>query len=262
MEKTTKRTLASVLIGVYLLAACAPAPAARQEPAPVQQEVEPTSTVTVVPTNTQAPAEEAVALSPIPPTESTFEPLDGEIPAPPDSESADTDPADSDLPVTDESAGTPISVEELEKFLFSINDEFINCTYTITPRIGEPEERTVQRNPPLEIGMDSEIIIVQPVNLRTGPTLDNRILLTIRPDPGKTVYKIMGGPAYTDLSADEAIAETDLEEGGLVDEIPPYSVAGRKYKWWQIESPDKSRTGWIVEASACGLYYFIEPVTR
>ena len=258
MKQTTRRTLASILIGVSLLAACAPAPAATQDPAAVQQDIEPTSTEAVLPTDTQTPPEEASTPPPVPATESPFEPLppDEGLPAPSDGESTEGEPE-----ATDEPVATLVSVEELEARLSGVDAEFFDCIFTITSSTLEVESYTVERLPALDIGKETgknEIIIVRPVNLRTGPTFENRILLTLRPDPGETRYTIIGGPAYTDLSADDPLAENEEQIVDIGSEYSPYSVSGRKYKWWQIQSPDQSRTGWIVEASACGLFRFIE----
>lgn len=259
MSRTVKRVLFLMMVVIILMAACAPAPAATQEPAPVQQEVE--ATATAVPSETPVPVQPTLTPS-LTPT-SLFVPGEGELTIPPvgepeDGESSEGEPEATEEPAAAESIAT-ITVEELMEFLYPGDEEFFPCTYTITSSTLEIEERTVERLPALEIGQDSQITIARPVNVRTGPTFNNRIILTLRPDPAKTPYTIIGGPAYTDLSADDPLTEDEEEIQDIGSEYSPYSVSGRKYKWWQIQSPDKSRTGWVVEASACGLFRFIEP---
>jgi hypothetical protein len=153
--------------------------------------------------------------------------------------------------------------EELPLFATPTQEPFSECRITILRKSSRAESfRLPKRIALLDLRKGNGIIILQPVNLRSGPTLTHRILLTLRPDlstvpfdpsyPNPTptltprpeiIYKIIGGPAYTTIG----------DETG--DNIS-FSVSGRKYRWWQIELPNKS-TGWIVEASACGQIQFI-----
>ena len=183
---------------------------------------------------------------------------------------------------------TPGSLADLNAFLSSEDGTFDNCTYQKVSAESVTQELTVKRNDLLNIGIGSKIIIIRPVNLRNGPTLSHRILMILRtdpthipsrtpnpgvtpgpsptpdptatPNPNRIIYEIIGGPGYSNFGTTIASANPALDG---TDEVSPYRVEGRKYKWWKIQSLHNTKiTGWVVEASACGLYNFIEPVTN
>lgn len=154
--------------------------------------------------------------------------------------------------------------EEDELFATPIQEPFDPCKIRILSKSSGVETfRLHPRIELLDLHKGDRIFILQSVNLRSGPTLTHRILLTLHRDPSTTLYDrletpqppptvtpraeitytIIGGPAYTTIGD---------ETGDNV----RFSVSGRKYKWWQIELPSKM-TGWIVEASACGQIQFI-----
>jgi hypothetical protein len=169
--------------------------------------------------------------------------------------------ASAEQPAT-ETASSPTE-EGLPLFATPTQEPFRECRITILRKNSRPESfRLPERIKLLELRKGNGIIILYPVNLRSGPTLTHRIVLTLRPDPStvpfntlepnptptltprpEIIYKIIGGPAYTTI-------------GDETDDNVSFSISGRKYKWWQIELPNKT-TGWIVEASACGQIQFI-----
>ena len=166
--------------------------------------------------------------------------------------------------LTTASASSPTpDLENYPLFATPTQEPFSECRIVILRQNSRPETfRFPPRKPLLDLRRGNGIIILQPVNLRTGPTFTHRILLTLRPDPStvpfdpsdphptptvtprpEIIYSIIGGPAYTTIGD---------ETGDNV----RFSISGRKYKWWQIELPNKT-TGWIVEASACGQIQYI-----
>jgi hypothetical protein len=168
--------------------------------------------------------------------------------------------------IATESASSLTAESEEEEFPFfatATQEPFPECKITILGKSSSAKTfRLPVRQPLLDLKKGNKIIILRPVNLRSGPTLTHRIILTLRPDPStvpyetfdpnptptliprpEILYTIIGGPAYTTIG----------DETG--DNIS-FTVSGRKYKWWQIELPNKT-IGWIVEASACGQIQFI-----
>lgn len=330
MEQTTNRTLASILIGLSLLAACAPAQAVTENPALNQQLNELSAGLTAAAQTAQAideqVDEQSAALSTAQNGQATNQPsstptstpnltlTDAPTPillvqatetlSPAQAQfktlvaAGQTQQAEPTIHPTDTNPPTPTSTltptrtlssfEDLQNFLSNKDESFDDCTYRIISESFEIRSLTVKRNDRLDLVKGDQVIIIRPVNLRAGPTLSDRILMTLRtdptyhltatphpdatpmdtpiptvtPDPNRIPYTIIGGPAYSDLSSDDSSADSALDGTDSVQEYSPYRVEGRKYKWWQILSPDQKTTGWIVEASACGLYYFIQPIGK
>jgi hypothetical protein len=273
MGPTAKRILFAVVVGILLLTACVPAPAATQDPELVQ--IEQTVDALVAagnepPVEGQAPG---AAETPTPETPTpTLDSLQQTIVAMFATQNAKgtslaqqaEQATEAAKQIATESAGsltTESDEDELPLFATSTQEPFLRCEITILSKSSGSETfRLPDRIPLLKLKKGDGIFILQPVNLRSGPTLTHRILLTLRPDPSTTlydasnptptvtprpeiIYKIIGGPAYTTIGD---------ETGDNVS----FSISGRKYKWWQIELPNKM-TGWIVEASSCGQIQFI-----
>lgn len=272
MKRMTNRILVSTIGLIFLLSACAPAPAATQahtnDQADMQKALDPQSQDNAV-VQFNLPMENAVFAaqnaqatqtpsSTLAPT-AILSPLQLTVDAWATEQSIL--PTNTLAPATE----TPTPTEDpdqLELFDLTPKPKVIDtCIVTIIKENSKPEKyRLPARQPELGDLQNSEIVIVNPVNLRTGPGVSYRFITTLRPfatsdpqTPGptatslpRTKYRIIGGPVYTDLGGD------------IPGENPRFRVANRVYKWWKIESLNKALTGWIAEASACGLYYFIE----
>jgi len=283
MSPAKKRILFAVIAAILVLTACAPAPVATKDPELVQIE----QTVDALAAQDAPPVEgrprgalqEAIdpvsvvqALQATETPSPTLDSLQQTIVAMSTEQSVrGTSLAQQAQQATaaakqiaTESAGSLTAEsdeDELPLFATSTQEPFLRCEITILSKSSGSETfRLPDRIPLLKLKKGDGIFILQPVNLRSGPTLTHRILLTLRPDPSTTlydasnptptvtprpeiIYKIIGGPAYTTIGD---------ETGDNVS----FSISGRKYKWWQIELPNKT-TGWIVEASSCGQIQFI-----
>ena len=137
--------------------------------------------------------------------------------------------------------------------LVTATQGFDPCTITVIGQNSRPKKYGFPtRLPQLDLlaanpeTKGNFIEIIKAVNLRSGPGLSYSILMILRPD-SKTKYEIIGGPVYVNYGS-----------GSLGQPTPTYSTQNLKYKWWQIESENKTVTGWIVESSACGQSYFIK----
>lgn len=294
MGPNAKRTLLAMMVVVLLLTACASAPAATRDPEllQIEQTVDalaaqneppgegqaPDPALTPTPAALQAAADSvlvqqnAQAAETLTPTldslqqtvEALFAAQDAQGTSLAEQAQQATQTAEQ---IATASASTPtpeLDEDELPLFATPTQEPFHECRITILRQNSSPESfRFPPRQPLLDLKKRSRIIILYPVNLRSGPTLTHRILMTLRPDPStvpfdpsdpsptptarpEIIYQIIGGPAYTTIG----------DETG--DNIR-FSISGRKYKWWQVELPNKT-TGWIVEASACGQIQFIAKV--
>lgn len=279
MGPTAKRTLFAMMVVVFLLTACAPAPVATEDPELVQieQTVDAFSAQNAPPVEGQAPGAAAtpslVVLGQS--ADQVFAVQNVQVTQTPNATSTALQEAVDAMFATQNAQSTSLAEqaesatalanaeEEFPLYATRTQEPFPDCKITILSQTSGSETfRLPPRERLLDLKKGSGIILLRPVNLRSGPTLTHRILLTLRPDPStvpydrsdrhptptltprpEIIYKIIGGPAYTTIG----------DETG--DNIS-FSVSGRKYKWWQIELPNKT-TGWIVEASACGQIPFI-----
>lgn len=207
MSPAKKRILFAVMVAILLPTACVPASVATQDPALVQQEVKESVALTVAAIRAQA----TDTPTPIPATEeaSGFNPV-GNI----------GESAASETPIS----GPPTATADLEERAFETYCEPVLQTQVALGEITEIN-RLVSK---LEVGKMA--VVKQPVNLRTQPSLLNRIIVTLRPE---TKVEIIGGPKRSRF------------------------VDGTRYVWWKIKLPG-GLTGWAVELSACRQYYFIE----
>jgi hypothetical protein len=275
MGPKVKRTMLAMTVVVFLLAACVSVPAATQDPELVQIEQTVDAALTPTPVASQQSAALLLAAQNVQATQTltpTLNALQQTVDAMSTMQNAQsTNLADQaaqatgtaqQLATASASSLTP-EPDEDKLFATPTQEPFRQCRVTILRKNSSSESfRLPDRQPLLKLKKGDGIIILQPVNLRSGPTLTHRILLTLRPDPSTTffdpsdpnptptvtpkpeiIYKIIGGPAYTTIG----------DETG--DNIS-FTISGRKYKWWQIELPNQT-TGWIVEASACGQIQFI-----
>jgi hypothetical protein len=273
MSPAKKRILFAVMAAVLLLSACAPAsaPAATKDPelVPIEQTVDALMAQNDPPVDGRAPE---AARTPTPaalgqsvnPVFVVQDVQGTQTLTPTVNALQETVIAMSTTQVAQSTSLAEQASSELDPLFGTPTQEpFLECRITILRSNGTHQTfRLPPRWPLLDLKKGSGIIILHPVNLRSGPTLTHRILLTLRPDPStvpydrsdpnptptltprpEIIFKVIGGPAYTTIG----------DETG--DEVS-FSVSGRKYKWWQIELPNKT-TGWIVEASSCGQIPFI-----
>jgi hypothetical protein len=271
MEQMSKRIMASIIGLVFLLVACAPAPAATQDPILNQQIIDKSVALTVAAQNLQAKdqqlAEQADALTAAAktaealPTAAPVNESDSAnsigipVPLPGGSDSTGSTGVSVPLPgASDARTPTPFIDDPIYgpiPLYVPRQQTFMNCVLTITHEEEDPEIFGLPTRVPtlsLDSGRGDNIIVVQPVNLRSGPSFTDRILMILRPDPG-VYYRVISGPAYIDLGGSSYAATPK----------PGVNILRRKYKWWQIESLDHAIRGWVAEASACGEYYFITP---
>jgi hypothetical protein len=275
MDQMSKRKLVSIIGLLFLLAACAPNPAATQDPILNQQVIDKSVALTIAAQNLQAKdqqlAEQADALTADAKTAQALEqalptaaPVNGSdsasstgipAPLPGGSDSTDSTGVPAPLPgVSDAMTPTPFIDDPIYgpiPLYVPKQQTFMNCVLTITHEEEDPEIFGLPTRVPtlsLDPGHGDNIIVVQPVNLRSGPSFANRILMILRPDPDVS-YRVISGPVYIDLGGSSYI----------VTPKPGVNILRRKYKWWQIESLDHAIRGWVAEASACGEYYFITP---
>ena len=289
MSPAKKRILPAVLVVILLLTACASAPVATKDPELVQIEQtvdallaaqnEPPTQQQTLGASSPSPvavgpsAEPAFAVQDLQVTQTpspALDPLQQTVEAMFATQNAQsTSLAQQATQATGTAqrlatvlASSPTE-DELPLFATPTQEPFRECRITLLRQNSSAETfRFPPRKPLLDLKKGNGIIILHPVNLRSGPTLTHRIILTLRPDPSTTpidpsdpnptptvtprpeiIYKIIGGPAYTTI-------------GDETGDNLRFSISGRKYKWWQIELPNKS-TGWIVEASSCGQIQFI-----
>lgn len=207
MSPAKKRILFVVMVAILLPTACTPAAVTPEDPALAQQEIQESIASTVDAIRAQA----TDTPTPIPVTEesSGFEPV-------PDIGEA----AASETPTP----GPPTATVDVEERAFETYCEPVLQTQVALGEITEIN-RLVSK---LEVGKIA--VVKQPVNLRTQPSLLNRIILTLRPE---TKVEVIGGPKRTRF------------------------VDGTRYVWWKIKLPG-GLTGWAVELSACRQFYFLE----
>ncbi len=199
MIPTTKHILFLMMALVLLLTACAPAPAATQDPALIQQLVDQALTAAAQ----NAPTAQPQVIEPSPAPTQAAGPVDT-LPDVPDS----TTPAPETEPAAPDATETATS-----EICASSGD-------TPTPEL------------PTQLKVGDTATIQRPVNLRTQPSLRNRIILTLK--PGAQV-EILAGPFQQTFAA------------------------GGEYLWWQVKLPG-GLIGWSAEISVCRRYYFMEPV--
>lgn len=210
MNEIARCILASLLPTVFLISACSPAPAATQDPALVQQLIEQSVALTVAANTTQGTQQQALMATPSPiPTSEIVE-----LPDVPEA-TAESVELPSALQATSESVELPNAPDSpvLEA----------HCGATADRELPVPKTQ-------LKAG--DTATINRPLNLRTRPSLLNRIILVHQ--PGSQV-EIIGGPTET------------LYQNGS------------KYVWWQVRLPG-GLIGWSAELSECGRFYFMEPV--
>jgi hypothetical protein len=260
MKPITKRTLASILIGIFLLAACAPAPAATEEAALIQQLSEQSSLLTSVAQTAQVQdrllTEQATALSaamatPLP----TQEPVSESEPPPAGSDSNNSESGNVEIPAgpgleTPESgtveippgpdSSTPESEtgETQDEEVGEFDEDFeLYCGPLLKTQLdaGDIEqindfESQMAEGKKATISFPYTVTIKARVNLRTQPSLLNRIILVLKPG---TEVDIIDGPKIT------------LYQNGT------------QYVWWKVKFGEF--TGWAAEMSACRQFYFMGP---
>jgi hypothetical protein len=286
MKQMTRRLLVSMIGLFFLLAACAPAPAATQNSALGQQLMDQSVALTAAAQNLQAKeqelAQQAAALTVVAQTATAIEQaLPTTSPSLPATESGSPNGSDTsedvllpssaptDTPTITETPGPTATLPLYLTATPALDD----CTVSVVKGNSFPTPYSLParlpqlEKDPINLKPGGYIIIASRVNLRTGPSLVSRILMTLDPDPlatadpntpnavatpnQPTLYRVVGGPVYTDLGGSSVVGTA----------IPKYNVSNRLYKWWQIESLNHLITGWVAEASACGQYYFITPAT-
>ena len=288
MKKITNRILVSAVGLIFLLSSCAPAPAPTGNPVLDQELMDQSPALTAAAEQLQAKdqqlAEQSAALTAVGQTAQALQqaqptstaistPMAESVPLPGSSDStAESVPLPGGSDTTNQTETTSGTGSETYPLYFPAEETFNECTITILHSSGEPEFFSLPTrlpqldDEPYNLKPGDLVIIVNPVNLRSGPSLSNRILMTLRPDLVSTLdqnasgaatpnpptsYRIIGGPSYTDLSGYTSQGTP----------APGYNVSERKYKWWQIESLNQAISGWIAEASACGQFYFMTPAT-
>jgi SH3 domain-containing protein len=181
MNQTTKRTLISLMLVAFLLAACAPAPTPTED-STQGQFIQDLAAGTVSAFNANATGTQASlptpALTSTPrEVEDVFAELASATPTPiPGTPTNTLSPAEASI-VTYEAAFDTYCQPVLETQVAREEIESIN--------------RLVSK---LEVG--KKAIVREPVNLRTQPSLSSRILLVLKPD---TEVEIIDGPKKTRL---------------------------------------------------------------
>lgn len=169
MEQSTKRTLASIVIGMYLFAACASAQAATQDSALVQQVIEQSVALTSAAGLAQAKdgqlTEQSAALTALAQsTEVNGQPVVGTS-TPPPTVTPQTTPAALLWTITPST--TPSSLDD--------------CRHLYRSQL---------------LSIPAQVTILKTVNFRTSPGLSSQSLLTLQ--PGMEV-EVIGGPVRVKL---------------------------------------------------------------
>lgn len=214
MGKAKKHILFPVLVMAFLLVACTsrPAPVVTQDPSLIQQAIEQSVALTLVVERAQATEQQASGDTQTP--ISTPEPVD-ELPDVPEANTQEPETV-SELPdVTTQDTG-----DGSEK----------NCSSFLQSELKLEVSEIKDLQSQLNVG--DMVTIKQAVNLRTRPSLKNRIILTLKPD---VQVEVIGGPVET------------------------LYQSGATYVWWQVKIPG-GLTGWSAEISLCRQFYFMEPV--
>jgi hypothetical protein len=262
MEQTTKRTLALILIGIYLLAACAPAPAATQDPVLIQRLSEQSSLLTRVAQTAQVQdlllTEQSTALSAAMATPLPSQAMVSETEAPPaDTDSTSSESGNVEIPAgpggeTQESGNieipsgpdiatqAPEGDESQDEGDVEVDENFdIYCRPLLEMQLNEGDIETINKyesqmaeGKKATIEFPYKVTIKNPVNLRTRPSLLNRIILVLKPG---TEVDIIDGPKIT------------LYQNGT------------QYVWWKVQFGEF--IGWAAEMSVCRQFYFMVPAT-
>lgn len=212
MNQPARCALSLLIPAVFLIAACSPAPAATQDSALVQQLIEQSVALTVAAHSAQA-TEQQVLLptpSPIPTSEIV------ELPNAPEATAESVE-----LPSPPQATSESVEPTNVADSTDSEDESEVSCVVTSDPSLPQSQ---------LKVG--DAATINRALNLRTRPSLLNRIVLVHQ--PGSQV-EIIGGPT-----------ETRYQNGS-------------KYVWWQVRLPG-GLIGWSAEFSECGRFYFMEPV--
>jgi hypothetical protein len=260
MNHSAKGILFSIMTIIFLVTACAPAPAATQDPALVQQLVqqlqEQSVALTSIAQNAQATQQQALIAPSNTPEPVIDIPIDQPTATPePVIEIPIDQPAVTSAPVIDIPGNLPDTDPNIA-FVDKNGQKFYNCIATTVIDGSAPTVESIIRTPYLELSNGDFVTIKERVNLRTGPGLIYRRIKILTPD-ANAKYKIIGGPAYSNLTNnDDNSSKSEKEPASY------YYVKFLKYKWWQIEFSDagETKTGWLAEATACGQKHFIEPV--
>jgi Bacterial SH3 domain len=226
MNQPKRRIQIWTMAAVFLLAACAPAaPAATQDPALLEQNIDRSVESTVAAHNAQATQQQASLPTPTPlptsapaaGTASTAEPV-AELPDVPDSSAATGEPV----------GALPDAPDETATATQEPGEDYCNLFLESTLNVKPEDIQDLQSQ--LKVGDTAKIM--HHVNLRTLPSLRNRIILVLK--PGAQV-EILDGPRVTRFGN------------------------GTRYTWWQVKIPG-GLTGWSAELSVCRQFYFMEPV--
>lgn len=263
MVSLAKRFLFSTVV-LSLLAACAPAPAAAEDPALMQQLSEQSGLLTSAAQTAQVQdrllTEQAAALSaamatPFP----TQAPVSESEPTPSGSDSSDSEsgnveipagpgletqePGNVEIPPGPDSSTPESETGESQGEGVGESDEDFDLYCRPFLEMQLETEDIEQINPPLEsqmadgkkatITFPHPVTIMAPVNLRTQPSLLNRIILVLKPG---TEVDIIDGPKIT------------------------HYRNGTQYVWWKVKFGDF--TGWAAEMSVCRQFFFLGPSSK
>lgn len=224
MGQTTKQTLFALMVVVFLLPACTPAPAPTEDSTQVQS-IKDLAAGTVIAFNANATGTQAAIPTPTPtsgPTEvDVFAELASATPTPIPGTATNTL-----SPQEEEASATYEAVFGTYEAAFETY-----CKPVLETQVALEVIESINRLvPKLEVG--KKAIVREPVNLRTQPSLSSRIQAVLKRD---TEVEIIGGPKKTRLGD------------------------GTRYIWWKVKLEDGA-TGWAVELSACRQFYFMEAV--
>ena len=171
MNQTTKRTLISLMLVAFLLAACAPAPAATQNPAELQQLIQQSVEMAFTTQNAQATELAMTVIAQNTPTAT--------------------------LPAVSVPSDTPFptATTESEFVQEEIATDTPAPTSTDIPVTPGRSTRCESRKP-TQLKVGGKATVVQRVNFRTAPGLLKRKILTIEPN---TQVEVLNGPVIHKL---------------------------------------------------------------
>jgi hypothetical protein len=225
MGQTMTRTLFALMVVVFLIPACAPASAPTEDSTQVQS-IKDLAAGTVSAFNANATGTQAALPTPT----RTFRSGPVKLFETPTSAT----PTPTPIPGTATNTLSPedAAASSTYEAVFGTYEAAFEtyCEPVLETQVALEVIESINRLvPQLEVG--KKAIVLEPVNLRTQPSLSSRIQAVLKRD---TEVEIIGGPKKTRLG-DET-----------------------RYIWWKVKLKG-GMIGWAVELSACRQFYFMAP---